>query len=582
MRPMRPIILDCVAHGVRRFAFACVLALPLLAEDISITLLATTDLHGHIYPVDYYTDRAAPWGLARIATLIRRVQRENPNTVLVDCGDAIQGSPLESLWQHYVRTGRLPGRLDFHGPAPAVDPMIAAMNALGYDAMVVGNHEFNFGLRNLARARAQARFPWLAANIQADSGALPFAPYLVRETSGVRIAVVGLTTPAVPSWEKLENYRGYRFLDPRAVAPAVLDRLRREARPDLIVLAVHAGLERDLRTGELLPAVAPAENAVHALATSLAGIHAVVFGHTHRELAGARVGNVWLVQPGHWGRSLARLDFRLRRGSDARLSLLSTRAALLSAVMAEPDQQILELARPYHELTERYLAQPVALAPAELDGRWGRIQDTALVDAIHAVQLHYAKADVSLTALFNPRVRIPAGWVSVRQIAAIYVYDNELYAVEATGQMVKDALENAARFFRSCPDAACSHGPLIDPTVPGFNYDMAQGVEYEIDLRRPVGDRVVNLRRNGRPLRPDQRLRLAINSYRAAGGGGYGMFRNARVLWRSSTDIRQLMIDYYARRGQLPAAPDNNWRLVPPAAQTVLERELLDRPAPTR
>lgn len=577
---MRVIILKSVAGRILRPALGAI-ALALAAHgQVRVTLLATTDLHGHIYPVDYFTAQPAPWGLARIATLIRTVRQQNPNTLLIDCGDTIQGSPLQSLWQRYVATGRLPGGLSFQGPPPAADPMMLAMNALGYDAMVVGNHEFNFGLKNLERARFQARFPWLAANIAAQAARRPFDPYLLREMAGVRVAVVGLTTPAVPAWEKPENYRGYHFLDPTEAFQVALGRLRREWNPDLIILAVHAGLERDLKTGEALGGVVPGENVVYALARAPHGPHAIVFGHTHREIAGARVGGVLVVQPGHWGRSLARLDFEFAREALGGWRLTSSTSRLLPAVAVAPDSEILALARPYHELTERYLNTPVAKAPAELDGRLARIGDSALVDAIHAVQLHYARADVSFTALFNPRVRIPPGPVTVRQLAAIYTYDNELYAVQGTGSMVKAALENAARFFLSCPDAACSHGPLINPRVPGFNYDMAQGVEYEIDLRRPPGERVVNLRRRGKPLAPDEPLRIAVNSYRAAGSAGYQMFRQAPVLWRSTSDLRELMVEYYRRRGRLPEAPDGNWRIVPPQAQALLAQEVTDADRP--
>ena len=157
------------------------------------------------------------------------------------------------------------------------------------------------------------------------------------------------------------------------------------------------------------------------------------------------------------------------------------------------------------------------MADAPLSAALGRVRDTALVDAIHAVQLHYARADVSFTALFNPRVRVSEGPVTVRQMAALYIYENELYAVEGTGSMVKEALENAARYFLSCQGESCGRAPLVSGTVAGFNFDIAQGVEYEIDLTRPEGDRVRNLRRNGRPLDPDQKLRIAINNYRAGG-----------------------------------------------------------------
>src|SRR5205085_3940352 len=207
---------------------------------------------------------------------------------------------------------------------------------------------------------------------------------------------------------------------------------------------------------------------------------------------------------------------------------------------------------------ERYLNTPVATSPAEQSAALGRVEDTALVDAVHQVQLFYSHADVSFTALFNPSVRVPRGQVTVRQIAALYPYDNELYAIEGTGKMVKDALENAARHYLSCKGESCGTPPLINPRVIGFNYDMAEGVQYEIDLTRPEGDRIRNLSWKGKPLAPDQKLRIAVNNYRAAGSAGYTMFVDARVLWRSRTAIRDLMIQYYTERKDLPVEPDNN------------------------
>ena len=207
------------------------------------------------------------------------------------------------------------------------------------------------------------------------------------------------------------------------------------------------------------------------------------------------------------------------------------------------------MVKPYEEATERYLNTPVATSARELSAARGREEDTAVVDLVQRVQLFYSKADVSFTALFDPQVRIPQGQVTVRQIAALYPYDNQLLAIEGTGKMVKDALENAARFFSG-------NG------MPGFNYDMAEGVDYEIDPSRPEGDRIRNLRWQGKPLAADQKLRIALNNYRAGGSGGYQMFQNAKVLWRSPEDIRELVIRYYTERKTIPVEPTGNWRIV--------------------
>ena len=271
---------------------------------------------------------------------------------------------------------------------------------------------------------------------------------------------------------------------------------------------------------------------------------------------------------------VARVDLVLSREKGGRWTLTGSSSRLLAVQPDTPaDPEILELARPYHEAAERYLDQPVAESPAELSGARGRFEDTALVDAIHEVQMHYARADVSFSSLFNPRVRVPRGQVTARELAALYVYDNELYAVEGNGRMVREALENAARYFRTCPEPSCARGPLVDRAVAGYNFDMAQGVEYDIDLTQPAGQRVKNLRYRGAPLRDDQPLRIALNNYRAAGSAGYSMFRDAKVVWRSGREIRDLMIEYFGAHRTLPGKPDGNWRLVPPRAVETLATE---------
>lgn len=530
-------------------------------ERATVTVLATTDLHGNIYPIDYYTGAPAARGLARVATLIRQARAAAPGALLFDCGDTIQGTPLESVYQTIVRTGRPPLGLNFDAALLPADPMMLAMSRLRYDAMVLGNHEFNFGLKNLARARADAGFPWLSANTSTAPGSAeqPFSPYIVKNAGEIRVAFIGITTPAIPGWERPEHIGGYRFGAGRPALERTLADLSRAGGADLVIVGAHTGLDSPGST----------DNIVSELA--IPGVDAIVFGHTHKEEPGKLLGGVLAVQPKNWGMSLARLDFTLERAG-AGWKVVEKTSRLIPVTADTPaDPEILRLVRPYHELTERYLNTPVARADTALSAALGRVRDTALVDAIHAVQLHYARADVSFTALFNPRVRVPEGPVMVRQVAALYIYENELYAVEGTGRMVKDALENAARYFVSCKGESCGRAPLVNGTVAGFNFDTAQGVEYEIDLTRPEGDRIRNLRRNGRPLDPDQKLRIAINNYRAGGSAGYDMFRGAPVVWRSTEEIRDLLIRYYTDRGKLPAEADGNWRILPAEAARTLE-----------
>lgn len=538
-----------------RLTFLALLATALFAESVTIQILATTDMHGNMLPWDYYTARSAPRGLAKIATLIKHAQATNPNTILIDNGDTIQGTPLEALHQGDVRKG----------DADRADPMMLAMNKLGYAAMTVGNHEWNFGLKNLNRARDEARFPWLSGNTTATGNARPFDAYIVKTIAGVRVSIFGITTPNIPNWEKPENYVGYSFRGGVEAAKGIVDKLRNQEKVDLVIGSIHAGLMP--KSGEQF------ENMADAIAKDVPGIDAIVFGHTHYDTEDLRVNGVLLAQPGRWAERLSVLTFTLDN-SKGKWSVTDKKAKLLK-VTAETlsDPEIEAIAKPYHEAAERWLATPVAHSDVALEARLGRIEDTALLDAVQQVQMYYAKADVSFSSLFNVRLKVPVGPVTVREIAALYLYDNELYAIEGNGAMVKAALENSARYYLACKEPTCSTGPLTDRSRPGYNFDIAQGVQYEIDLSQPDGQRIKNVRYKGVPLKDDQKLRIAVNNYRAAGSNGYTMFKNAPIVWRSNREIRDLIIEYYSERKNLPSKPDNNWRIVPTTARKILEAE---------
>lgn len=521
---------------------------------VEITLLSTTDLHGNILPYDYYTAKPAARGLAKIATLIEEARSQNPNSLLLDCGDTIQGSPLETVHQMNVRSAK----------TTEIDPMMAAMNYLRYDAMAMGNHELNYGLKNMLTARGQAKFPWLSANTRTIEGATvkPFQGWIVKTVSGVKVGIIGITTPAIPIWEKPENYKGYRWIaGPEAVRQA-LDEMRKTTKPDIVVLIAHAGLDRDMATGQIKTGEAAGENMIYQIATEVPGIDVIFFGHTHQQLAGHKIGNVLLVQAKNWGGSLALVNLTLE-GSPGNWNIVNKNSRLIPVTnVTQADPKIMALAKPYHDHAEQYLSAPVAESPVTMRGTHAREMDTVLVDMIHEVQLQSAKADVSFASLFNTGVNFLKGPVTVRELASLYIYDNELYAIEGNGQMVKDALENAARYFLQCPADGCPGQPQTNPKVVGFNYDTAEGVDYEIDLRRPEGDRIVNLKYKGQPLDMNQKLRIAVNNYRSGGSAGYGMFRNAPIVWRSGMEIREMMIDYFRAKKVLPAVPDNNWRLI--------------------
>jgi len=538
-----PLLLALVA-----FTFAGQAASP--ATRAHITIMATTDLHGNILPVDYYTNKPDNRGLAKAATIIKQARKEQPSLLLIDSGDTIQGTPL--AYYHNKKNNAPP------------DPMMLTMSALRYDAMAVGNHEYNFGLQVLSKARSEAKFPWLSSNTyKKGTDETAYDPYLVKEVNGVKVGILGLTTPGVPNWENAQNYAGLEFREPVSEAKKWTAILRERERVEVVIVSMHMGLEEDLRTGEKNPGQVTNENEAIQIANEVPGIDVILMGHTHREVPSLNINGVLLTQANHWGRHVARVDLYLEKDNGGRWHMAAKSSRTIPVdERVEPDAEISKLAEPYDRETQSWLNQVIGQSTAELSARDARFRDTAILDLIQRVQLESGRADVSLAASFNPEARIARGPVTVRDIAGLYIYENTLVTLEVTGQQVKDALEHSARYFLAyVPGRSASE--LIDEKIPGYNFDIAEGVTYELDIAKPLGQRIQNLRYKGEPLKMAQKLRLVTNNYRVNGGGGYSMFKDAPVVYRSSEEIRELIIDWVERNKQIPAEPSNNWRLLP-------------------
>jgi 2',3'-cyclic-nucleotide 2'-phosphodiesterase/3'-nucleotidase len=552
MKHMKKYLSFCFAVVLTFASFA---AVPQGAAPnrVQITILGTTDLHGNILPIDYYKNTPDNRGLAKMATLIKRVRKENPNVVLVDSGDTIQGTPLE--YYHNKKNNTPP------------DPMMLVMNALNFDAMAVGNHEYNFGLKVLDKARSEAKFPWLSANTyDKATEKTHYQPYIVKDVAGVRVGVLGLTTPGIPNWENQTNYAGLEFREPVSEAKKWVPALRDKERADLVVVAMHMGLEEDLRTGEINPSQVPNENSAIAIARSVPGIDVIFMGHTHRDVPSLNINGVLLTQANHWGRHLARADFYLEKDGE-RWKVYAKGSRTLPADV-EPDEDVAKLVAPYDSETQAWLARAVGQSAEELTARDSRFRDTAILDLIQRVQLDTGKADVSMAATFNSEARIPKGAVTVRDISGLYIYENTLVVLDVTGQILKDALEHSAKYFRPY-EPGKTPAELVDEKIPAFNFDIAEGVSYDLDISKPVGERIQNLRFRGKLLSPTQKLRLVTNNYRVNGGGGYTMYKNAPVVYRSSEEVRELIIDWIEQHKVIPTQPTDNWRLLPEARSVV-------------
>jgi len=518
------------------------------AKRLHVVILGTTDQHGNLFPIDYYTDKPDNRGLAKIATLVKQIRKENKNVMLIDSGDCIQGTPLE--YYHNKKNNAPP------------DPMMTAMSALGYDSMTVGNHEYNFGLKVLEKARSEAKFPWLSANTY-DKGTnqTHYQPYIIKEIDGARIAVLGLTTPGIPNWENVPNYAGLEFREPLMEAKKWVPLLKQKERADVVVIAMHMGLEQDLRTGEINPGQVANENQAIAIAKQVPGVDFIFMGHTHRDVPSVVINGVQLIQANLWGRHLARVDLYLENAG--RRWNIYARAARTIPVddRTAPDQEMLDLGQSYDRETQAWLGRAIGESAEKLTAKEARFSDTAILDLIQRVQLEAGKADVSMAAVFNENANIEKGPVTVRNIAGLYVYENTLVVLEVTGQQLKDALEHSAKYFRPY-EPGKSLAELVDEKIPSYNFDIAEGVTYVLDITKPIGSRIQDLQFQGKPLSMTQKLKLATNNYRVNGGGGYTMYKGAPVVYRSSEEIREMIIDWVERHKTIPTEATNNWQIV--------------------
>ena len=540
---------------MHRLALALVLAAcastqaPATHPTVELLVAATTDVHGWLRGWDYYTNAAdTTRGLTRAATIVDSLRAAHPGrVVLVDAGDLLQGNPLA------YAAARV--------SADTMSPIVGAMNAMQYDAAAIGNHEFNYGVPFLDRAVGQARFPFLSANTYRVDGARKYRAWTMVERAGARIAIVGGTTPGVNVWDR-DNVRGRVTV--RAIIPDVRASVQEARRngADVVIVVLHSGLS-GASSYDTASTGAAAENVTAQVAREVEGIDLIVFGHSHREVADTTIATALLVQPRNWAGSVGVAHLELRRAGNRWVVGAKRGEVIRTAGRRESDAMLAVTAQAHAEAV-RYVSTAVGRTPVAWRGDSSRVVDTPLIDFILETQRRTAGTQLASTAAFSLDAALDTGGITVAELARLYPYDNTLRAVRITGKQLRDYLEFSARYFGT----AGTSEPAVDPAVPGYNYDIVSGADYTLDLARPAGSRLTRLEVEGRPVRDDDSFTFALNNYRQTGGGGYAMLAGAPVLYESTADIRQLLIDEVRRRGTLEPADvfRRNWELQPATA----------------
>ncbi len=547
--------------------FILVLLLPALSTAVAgqsdtLYILQTTDVHGVIQPYNYFTDEAADNGLARIYTRVTEYRKKHDNVLLVDGGDILQGTPLAYYFNKIETT--LP------------HPLILTMNYMGYDAFAVGNHDVEQGLFVYERARRESDFPWLSANGIMPDGRTYFEPYTIIEINDIRVGIIGLTTPAIPMWLDSALYPGITWEDMVESAAYWSEEL--SAHVDVLVGLFHAGLNASYSESATQALGLPNENASRRVAEQVPGFDIIFAGHSHRaavnpdreisKITHAKnesSDEVLFVNAGSRAQNLGVVQIVLSNEGDAgyfdwKIKQKSAWLEPMQDVPAAP--AIMQLSDYYHKKTLDYIRTEIAELSDTLSSRQSRYKDTPFVELINQSQLNYTDADFSFAAAFNDRFVLRPGPVTIKDVYGMYWYENFLYVVEMTGRQIRDFLEYSARYF------IIKNGtPAPNPEMQGYNYDMAEGLRYRINLNKEPGQRIENLRiaENGQPLDMDATYRVALNSYRATGGGGHmaaAGAEDAPVIFKSSEDIRNILIDYIKNQGVIKPQADGNWRLV--------------------
>ncbi|MGA5018078.1 5'-nucleotidase C-terminal domain-containing protein [Streptomyces griseoincarnatus] len=548
----------------------------------ALTVMGTTDLHGHVFNWDYYKDAeyqdpaGNAQGLARVSTLVNRIREERgrENTLLLDAGDTIQGTPLT---YYYAKVDPITAK---GGP---VHPMAQAMNAIGYDAVALGNHEFNYGIETLRKFEEQCDFPLLGANaLDAKTLRPAFPPYFVKTfhvkgAPPVKVAVLGLTNPGIAIWDKAYVQGKLTFPGLEEQAAKWVPKLRSMG-ADVVVVSAHSGTSGTSSYGDQLPHV---ENAAANVARQVPGIDAILVGHAHAEIAELRVTNertgreVVLSEPLCYAERLTLFDVELtfERG---RWRVESVKASLRDAATVEDDPRITRLLGDEHAQVVAYVNQVVGTATETLTTVEARYKDAPIIDLISKVQedvvrealagTEYASLPVlSQASPFSRTSEIPAGDVTIRDLSSLYVYDNTLVAKLLTGSQVRAYLEYSAEYFtQTAAGAPVDVDKLTNAGGrPDYNYDYVSGVTYDIDIAQPAGSRVKNLTFDGVPVDDGQQFVFAVNNYRANGGGAFPHVASAPELWAESTEIRTRIAEWATAKGVLDPKDfaSEDWRL---------------------
>jgi 2',3'-cyclic-nucleotide 2'-phosphodiesterase / 3'-nucleotidase len=564
-----------------RIYLISLLALMLLAScsggsnDINISILETTDIHGVIFPYDFIEKKKLDVSMASSFTYIKEVRKEKDATILLDDGDNLQGQP-EVYFYNFIDT-----------VSQHICPEV--MNFMNYDAGTVGNHDIEAGHAVYDRLIRLYNFPLLAANAVSIKNDKPyFKPYTIIEKKGIRIAVFGLVTPAIPNWLPEELYSGMKFDDMVETAKRWMPDIIKE-KPDLIVGLFHSGWDRSRE--DLQETNTYSENGSAAVAYNVPGFDIILTGHDHR-LANEKFINsdgdtVLILDGGSRSERLAEADitFSGKKVNGKRKKKILGK--IINVAGYKPDDEFMARFKPQSDTVEKYVNHVIGYSTQTISSRNAYFGPSAFVDMIHSVQLEITGADISFAAPLSFDVQINKGPVTVGDMFKLYRFENMLYTMTLSGEEILRYLEYS---YSGWLNTMKKPGDLMlklrtdkkgKPVLTDgrarfqnqpYNFDSAAGINYIVDISKPAGSRVVITgMTDGRPFKRNKTYTVAVNSYRGNGGGGHFTYgagikkdeMRSRVVSSTERDLRYYILKSIEEKKTISPLATNNWKIIP-------------------
>ena len=536
-------------------------------RDIHLKLIETSDIHGNFFPYNFVTDQPTEGSLARVCALLEKMREKyGQRLIYIDNGDILQGQPT-AYYYNFVDT-------------QTEHPGAAMLNYLRCDVGNMGNHDIEAGHAVYDRWVRECHFPVLGANIiDVHTGEPYLTPYVMLEREGVRIAVLGMITPAIPMWLPETLWSGLRFEDMEECARRWIPLIREKERPDLVIGVFHAGKE-SVRQVDFYN-----EDATMDIARNVPGFDVLLIGHDHRRYCGTVTNvegrRVWVVNPANNGVMVGDVDIHLSK-LGSRVVRKKITAKLTRVGNYGVSRPFMDCFADVYDTVEDFVSRRIGTVAETMSTEPAYFGPSAFIDFIHSMQLELTGADISFCAPLSYDAEIRAGDMHMRDMFTLYRYENMLYTMRLTGREVKAYLEYSYALWTNRMQSPADHIMLLTPIDNAgkrlgfqnfaFNFDSAAGIRYTVDVTRPQGEKLHILSMaDGRPFEPDAVYRVAINSYRGNGGGelltiGAGIPKEelaSRIVDTTSKDLRYYLMEYIGRQGVVRPKSLDLWRFIP-------------------